>query len=388
MSAATAAPPDRDMLAGYRLRRLRGMGSFGRVWEADAPDGKVVAVKSVACKPGLASLELRNVRNVCQFSHPHILRIDKVWCETDNLNFVMELADGSLQDLLDVSQMEFGAPLSAYVLGEYMHQAAAAIDFLNARTHVISSRRVGVQHRDIKPSNLLLFGDQVRLCDFGLATATIAPLVRHVSSGTPAYAAPEVFRGQLSDWTDQYALAASYAYLRSGQPPFADTPPDFRPDYVRPAPDLSKLDPAERAVIARGLAAVPQDRWPSCQDMARALLALVPKHAANGLSERRLGDRRPCPHRPRLRIVTQAAASGFRAMVANLSHTGIGLLVERPLGMGIDFMFIVPGIAEDKRRVLSARVVRGMPQADGGWFAGCRLALPLTELEFETLVRP
>src|SRR5688572_8385257 len=33
--------------AGYHLRRLRGEGAFGQVWEAEAPDGQLVAFKFV-----------------------------------------------------------------------------------------------------------------------------------------------------------------------------------------------------------------------------------------------------------------------------------------------------------------------------------------------------
>ncbi len=42
-----------------------------------------------------------------------------------------------------------------------------------------------------------------------------------------AYAAPEVFRGQRSRWTDQYALAVSYCEVRGGRLPFANAPRPF-----------------------------------------------------------------------------------------------------------------------------------------------------------------
>jgi serine/threonine-protein kinase len=272
--------------AGYRLRQLRGVGAFGRVWEAEAPDGTAVALKTVECKPGIAMHEIRSFLKIFPLSHPHIVRIDKVWCERRRLVFVMELANGSLLDLADVSQAEFGRPLSANTLSDYFRQAAKALDFLNARNHVIGGVRVGIQHRDIKPSNLLVFGDTIKLCDFGLATMTASSTVLHASAGTTPYAAPEVFRGGLSDWTDQYALAVTYCHLR-GRLPFSDTPSEFRPDYVRPAPDLSMLDPAEQPIIARALSSAPQDRWPCCEDMCRQLAAFVKKRA-DVAPERRL----------------------------------------------------------------------------------------------------
>jgi serine/threonine-protein kinase len=387
MNAVISAPEKQNVWAGYRLKRLRGSGAFGRVWEADAPSGEPVAFKIVTGKMAVAVSEIRNVRNVCQLSHPHILRIEKVWCEADNLIFVMELADGSLQDLADVSQLEFGVPLGAGAIGEYFRQAAEAIDFLNGRKHLIGGRRVGVQHRDIKPANLLLFGDQVKLCDFGLSMITAAPSVSCVSAGTPAYAAPEVFRGNLSDSTDQYALAVTYCQLRGGLP-FADTPMDFRRTYARPTPDLGMLDAAERPIIARALSPVPQDRWPTCADMARQLLAITPQKDSIKLSERRLGDRRPCPHRPRIQVMTLGATIGLKATVVNLSLNGLGLLLDRPLGVGIDFTFLAPTQTGHVPRELSARVVRGMPQADGRWFVGCRLSAPFSAQEIEAIGSP
>lgn len=384
MSQALLLSENSSLLAGYNLKRLRGRGSFGQVWEADAADGATVAVKLVKNQPGYAVNEIRNVRNVCQLSHPAIIRIDKVLGDRDHLLFVMELGDGSLQDLADVSVTEFGYPLSANVVCEYLRQTAAALDFLNARKHLIGGRRVGVQHRDVKPSNILLFADKAKLCDFGLATPTAATNVLHASAGTPSYAAPEVFRGGLSDWTDQYALAVSYCQLR-GKLPFSDTPLDFRRDYIRPAPDLSMLTEAERPIIARALAPVPQNRWPSCEDMIRGLLALVRKQNSPSMPERRVQGRRPCPHRPLLRIATHGATGGFLAKVVDLSSSGLGLMLSRPLGIGIEFLFLAPTATTQQPRVLSARVVRSAPQADGNWFAGCRLAFPFNDHEFDAL---
>jgi len=286
MAATRSMAESETLWAGYRLRQLRGRGAFGRVWEAEAPNGTKVALKTVECKPGVAMHEVRNFLKVFPLSHPHIVRIDKVWCERRRLVFVMELANGSLQDLAEVSQAEFGRPLSTTTLCDYFRQAAKALDFINARKHVIGGLRVGVQHRDVKPSNLLVFGDTIKLCDFGLATMIASSTVQQNSAGTPSYAAPEVFRGGLSDWTDQYALAVTYCHLR-GRLPFSDTPPEFCRDYVRPAPDLSMLDAAEQPIIARALSSAPQDRWPTCEEMCRHLAAIVKKRADAGPFERR-----------------------------------------------------------------------------------------------------
>src|SRR5262249_814084 len=143
------------------------------------------------------------------------------------LAIVMEVADGNLLDLLEVYYAEFNVPIMADHLCYFLAQAAEAIDFLNARRHLVNGTRVAYRHGDVKPSNLLLQGRVVKLADFGLAVQPPASMGYHRRVGTPAYAAPELFQGWLSDRTDQYALAVTYYQLRTGRLPFPDTPATF-----------------------------------------------------------------------------------------------------------------------------------------------------------------
>lgn len=54
---------------------------------------------------------------------------------------------------------------------------------------------IGIMHRDLKPSNILVDSstNQIKICDFGLATQTNEPNSSLV--GTKSYVAPEVFIG-------------------------------------------------------------------------------------------------------------------------------------------------------------------------------------------------
>src|SRR5262249_33047731 len=153
----------------------------------------------------------------------------------------MELADGSLLDLLDAYREIYGTPIHPQQVCLYLAQAAAATDFLNTRQHNLDGRRVGFQHCDIKPSNLLVFGEKVKVADFRLASPTSTSLRFQRRAGTLDYTAPEVFQSRLSDRTDQYALAVTYCLLRGGRLPFTDTPEQFDGMYIRPRPDLSML---------------------------------------------------------------------------------------------------------------------------------------------------
>jgi serine/threonine protein kinase len=262
---------------GYRLRQLLGRGGFAEVWEAEKPEGTRIALKFLKVgKDHLASArEIRAIQRVRQLDHPNLLHIENVWSHLGYLVIAMELAEGSLLDLLEASQAEFGTPIAPEQVCLLLAQAAQALDFLNARQHLLEGKRVAIQHCDVKPSNLLLFGETVKLADFGLSSQTSSQMQAHRRAGTLAYTAPEVFQGRLSDHTDQYALAVSYCQLRGGQLPFPDTPAQFDRSYVRPRPDLSMLTPPEQPILGRALAPVPQDRWPSCAELIAQLARVV-----------------------------------------------------------------------------------------------------------------
>lgn len=276
MMANTTIPRlalDADLYPGYRLRRLRGVGGFGEVWEAEKETGGDLALKFLPCSGGRggATQELRSIQLVQGLSHAHLIEIDRVWCAGAYLIVAMDLADGSLTDLLEVYETELGTPLPPRHLLPYLSQAAKALDFLNNRQHLVHGQHVTIQHCDVNPSNILVFGPTVKLSDFSLTTTLTGPQKTHRRAGTMAYAAPEVFQGRLSHRTDQYALAISYCVLRGGSLPFNDTPKNFDTPYTRPTPDLSMLPAAEQPAVARALSPLPEKRWASCEDLINEL---------------------------------------------------------------------------------------------------------------------
>jgi len=267
----------KELCPGYDLRRLRGKGGFGSVWEAVHEDGRVVAVKFLPCCDSLtAAQEIRSIQIVRGLRHPNLMRIHQVWSHRGYVGITMELADGSLQDLLDAYQEEYNTPLLPRDVCYYLSQVADALDYLNARQHLIDGKKVAIQHCDVKPTNLLLYGERVKISDFGLASVTSTPVRSHRRAGTFSYSAPEVFQGRLSDWSDQFALAVSYCQLRCGRMPFPEPPRTHLSSYIRPAPDLEMLSTTEeQQIIARALSPVPPDRWPTCRDLMDQLGRVV-----------------------------------------------------------------------------------------------------------------
>jgi len=265
---------------GYQLRELLGQGSHTQVWEADTADGRLVALKFLPCADSrTAAAQIRSIQTYRALQHPYLVGVEHVWFQPGYVVVVMERATASLADVLRVRQANLGTVLPADEVCGYLESVAEALDFLNTRQHQLHGQCVGFQHGQVKPSNLLLFGDSVKLADFGLATTTTALLrVQGLAEAMP-YVAPEMLAGQTSDWSDQYALAVAYCQLRSGRAPFP-APVKLERGYVRPDADLTMLSPAERPALARSLALVPRERWPSCRELlAQVRAALVGAHA-------------------------------------------------------------------------------------------------------------
>ena len=265
---------------GYRLVQFLGQGGWGEVWKAvRLADDASFALKFLPSDSQLAAAqEIRALQAIRQLAHPNLLRVEQIWSCPGFLVIVMEMAEGNMLDLLETYYAEFKVPILADHLCYFLSQAAQAIDFLNARQHMTDGQRVAYRHCDVKPSNLLVQGRTIKLADFSLAVQTTSATGYHRRVGTPQYAAQEMFQGQLSERTDQYALAVSYYQLRTGRLPFPDTPTTFEPGYVRPLPELDDMTPGEQTVLARALDPVPQGRWPSCVHMMQRLTeALAPQ---------------------------------------------------------------------------------------------------------------
>lgn len=259
---------------GYRLVRLRGRGGFATVWEAVDPDGQLVALKFMSSHNGASTVrELRALRAFAALEHPNLLPIHDVWSIPGQIVIGMELAEASMLDLMLLYVDEFRKPIETDRLLRHLSEAASALDFLNARTHLWEGRKVGLQHGDIKPNNILLVGDRAKLADYGLATpiaAAKSPCHRH---GTLEYVAPEVIQGYATDTTDQFSLAVTYYVLRSTTFPYPPPPPPEKlaRSFTRPAPDLSCVTEAERPALLRALSPIPQNRFPTCTAFIDAL---------------------------------------------------------------------------------------------------------------------
>jgi serine/threonine protein kinase len=237
----------------------------------------------VSSHAGSTARELRSLQSLQSLDHPCLVRTHGVWSVPGYIVIAMELAEATLLDLMFVYHNDLAQHIPIAQLCLHMWQVAEGLDFLNARRHMRDNRRVGFQHGDIKPNNILLFGDVAKLTDYGLATPTHGPTTPCPRHGTRDYAAPEVLQGYLTDTSDQYSLAVTYHVLRTGTFPFPAVPTGNLPkSYQRPPADLSMLLAPEQQLLTRALSPIPQDRFPSCQDMVRGILKAFALKAVRG----------------------------------------------------------------------------------------------------------
>lgn len=339
---------DDEPVPDYRLAARIGEGGSSEVWRAIGPGGFPLALKFIrlagegedrangerpAGSEGKVSHDhLQSLEVMKGIRHANLLSLFGAWRQNGLLIVGMELADRTLMDRYHEAILEGLPGIPSAELIEYMQQAARGIDYLNAPRHATLGREgVGIQHGDIKPQNLLLVGGVVKVGDFGLAQVLEdAPTTS--GSMTPAYAAPEFFRGQSSSRSDQYSLAVAYCLLRGERLPFVGSPVEIMMGHYQNPPDLSMLPEEERTTVARALSKRPEDRWPDCRTFVEELIECG--GAAGGhrgrASRRRshepIRTHRPGPARSRRRSVRIGAVGMLLLMVipllALISRTG------------------------------------------------------------------
>ncbi len=71
-----------------------------------------------------------------------------------------------------------------------------------------------VLHLDLKPDNLLISDEKMKLIDFGSAICQFENESGYIASGTPCFAAPELFEnGKMSEETDIYSMGKVFEYM-------------------------------------------------------------------------------------------------------------------------------------------------------------------------------
>lgn len=276
--------------AGYRVEEVVGRGGMGVVYRAtELALDRPVALKLIAPElAGDATFRerfLRESRLAASIDHAGILPVYAAGAVDGELYLASRFVAGTdLRSLVDEGPLAPGRAIGL------VGQVADALDAAHER---------GLVHRDVKPGNVLVdAADHCYLCDFGLTTRRVdgSATVPGGLAGSLDYLAPEqIRRGEVDGRVDQYALACVLYELLSGTPPFrreSEAQTLWAHMQEEPPPLLSydELD----AVLARGLAKEPDERYTTCNafaDDARAALGLGPSPIAVRRRRRRIGGR-------------------------------------------------------------------------------------------------
>ncbi|WP_327120218.1 protein kinase [Nocardia sp. NBC_01730] len=272
-----AGPRTGTRFGSYELRSLLGKGGMSEVYEAyDTVKDRVVAVKllseELASDPMYQVRFRRESQAAARLAEPHVIPIHD-WGVVDGVLFIdMRLVHGV--DLRTILRGQ--GPLSPARAVGIIEQIASALDAAHAGNLV---------HRDVKPANILVTdSDFAYLADFGIAhtEGDSAVTLVGMAIGSYIYMAPERFdAGPVTGRADIYSLACVLHECLTGATPFpaasmnvlikshlSDPPP-------RPSAQGSGIPAALDAVINRGMAKDPADRFPTATALARAARAAL-----------------------------------------------------------------------------------------------------------------
>jgi tetratricopeptide (TPR) repeat protein len=291
-----------------------GAGGMGVVWAAWDPElDREIAIKLLGRRlagPKARDRLLREAQAMARLAHPNIVAVHDVGVVDGQVFVAMEYVRGQT-----LRKWERGRGWSE-ILDAY-RQAALGL---------AAAHDSGLVHRDFKPDNAMIDAQgRVRVMDFGLAAAyggldddpdrwargdlvDQAPpeqtssedshaasldrlaLERSTSDllstplteigvviGTPAFMGPEQLEGLGGGpASDQFALCVSLWQALFGERPYPGDSIDALLDAIhhgrlRQPPITSKVPSRVVAALVRGLAAEPDQRWPSMSELTEQL---------------------------------------------------------------------------------------------------------------------
>ncbi|MFC6933052.1 serine/threonine-protein kinase [Actinomadura yumaensis] len=234
-------------VSGFDEVRELGAGAQGRVVLArHEGSGSPVAIKYVASvAAGQVEGLRREARLLGQVSDPHVARLYRLVESEHGAAIVMEAVEG--------------VPLKR-VLAEHgrLTPEQALTVLKGSLLGLAAAHGVGVVHRDYKPANVVVRADGLsKLIDFGIAI----PAGEGNRSGTPAYMAPEQWRGEpATPAADVYAATCVFYECLAGRRPFGGDAAALMAGHLNAPPPVEDVPEAVRGLLARGMAKDPASR--------------------------------------------------------------------------------------------------------------------------------
>lgn len=259
--------------------------------------GRTVAIKRLhphlAKDPYFATMFLDEARLAARITHPNVVPTLDVVATDNELFLVLEYVRGeTLSGLLRAARkanvtipVNIAAAIGAGLLAG-LHAAHEARDE--------QGKPLNIVHRDVSPQNLIIGADGVpRVLDFGVAKAAsrLQTTREGQLKGKIPYMAPEQLAGDVTARSDVYSAAVVIWETLTRQRLFRGeteaqvlhlvmtmtAPP---PSSVNP-----EVPPALDAIVLKGLAREPANRYATAREMGAALEASIPLASTMKIAE-------------------------------------------------------------------------------------------------------
>ena len=203
----------------YVLRKLLGTGGMGAVFIADDKEkDRAVAIKML--HPTLADDQVvlrrffREVQLIKAVEHENVISTFDSGSFEKVIYYTMEYVRG-----MPLNKLVQGRKLKTDALVSFSYQLACGLQAIHA---------ANIIHRDLKGENVIVTKDKkIKIIDFGIARTEDSNLTSMGEViGSPAYLAPELWRGEVpTPASDIYALGVIFYRMSYGCLPFSGDNP-------------------------------------------------------------------------------------------------------------------------------------------------------------------
>ncbi|HEY2514139.1 MAG TPA: serine/threonine-protein kinase, partial [Polyangiaceae bacterium] len=278
--ASSAFPRVGKYVVGRRIG-AGGMAVVDAAFQPGPGGGRLVALKRIAsplsADPSARRLFLREASIMTRLEHPNVVRTYEVG-EVEGETFIaMELLEGAtVADLQRVGVPRLPLPIALRIARDALRGLHAAHELPAA-----NGDPLGLVHQDVSPHNVhVAYEGTTRVLDFGVARMAAIDASRTDSiRGKACYLAPEQLKLRSVDRrADVFAFGILLHELLTGAHLFPRAHADaayaaiLSGDFPSPRAVCADVPAEIDAVVTRALAMDPAERFPSADEMRRALL--------------------------------------------------------------------------------------------------------------------
>ncbi|KAL4466404.1 hypothetical protein ABPG73_019022 [Tetrahymena malaccensis] len=127
-------------------------------------------------------IAIREINNLKQLNHPHIIKFIDAKQTDKNIYLIMEFCNGGTLEKL-IKEKKPNEKECLY----YFSQIVSAFKYLIQEANML--------HRDVKPENILIHNDMIKLADFGFSKEVMNDEYQFATiAGSPMFSAPQILR--------------------------------------------------------------------------------------------------------------------------------------------------------------------------------------------------